>query len=370
MPTICSAPRGEVQIPPPKPSTERERQRELRSYRVLEGPLEPAYGDLTLLASEVCDAPMAALTLVDEDRQLFEARRGLDVEQIPRDSSLCAYAILEPDSVMVVDDAAVDARFSDNLFVRSQSIRFYAGAPLVTAAGRALGTLCVMDRRPRSLSERQEQALRVLARQVVDRFEMGRTIHELQEALADRDRYEEQLEFYQRTLEDRLAEVGEQSDTDPLTRLRNRRALMECLDEEIERSRRTGMPCALALIDVDHFKSFNDEFGHQAGDDALRQVAGLLESESRGLDVVARFGGEEFAVVLSNTDLDGGFVLAERFRKAISGATWRHRPVTVSIGVASSAEASSTDALIRAADEALYRSKAGGRNQTTCATAA
>ena len=354
----------------PTPARERERLEELHAYGVLDSLPEQASDDITLLASQICESPIALISLVDEERQWFKSRLGIDAAETHRDEAFCAYAIVYPDELLVVEDATLDERFADKpLVVSESSIRFYAGAPLVAPSGNALGTICVIDREARSLSPGQGRALRALARQVVAQLELGRVVGELEKAAAEKERYQNQLEGYQKTLEDQLAVIAERSVTDPLTGVRNRRAFMDRLREEVERSRRSEAPVSLALLDVDHFKSFNDEFGHQAGDAALVQVAGLIEKHSRTLDTVARFGGEEFVVVLPNTDLDGAFVLAERFRKAIQGADWDHRAVTVSIGVSSTVGADPDD-LIRAADEALYQAKDAGRNRTSCADAA
>ncbi|MDH3305907.1 MAG: diguanylate cyclase [Acidimicrobiia bacterium] len=332
---------------------------------------EQAHDDIALLASQLCASPIALVSLVDEERQWFKSRLGLDAEETHRDLAFCAHAILDPHEVLVVEDATQDKRFADHPFVVSDpSIRFYAGAPLVTSAGHALGTLCVIDRESRRLSPDQDRALRALARQVVAQMELGRTVGELELAIAARDRTEQQLVGYQQALEHQMAVISERSITDPLTGVRNRRAFMEKLEEELDRSRRYGTPVALAMIDVDHFKDFNDDFGHQAGDDALVQVAQLIENESRSLDVVSRYGGEEFAVILANTDAEGAYALAERFRKAVESAHWDHRTVTVSIGVATSADSDTIIGIIGAADAAMYAAKASGRNQTTAAEAA
>jgi diguanylate cyclase (GGDEF)-like protein len=151
--------------------------------------------------------------------------------------------------------------------------------------------------------------------------------------------------------------------TDGLTGLKNRRAFQEKLQEEVRRVARYSASLSLLLLDVDHFKQFNDTFGHLAGDSVLRDVARLLEEISRSTDFVARYGGEEFVILLPNTDKQGSLVLAEKVRKAVERRDWRDRPISVSIGVATMAAANGDGmALVKEADAALYYSKKNGRN--------
>ncbi len=161
----------------------------------------------------------------------------------------------------------------------------------------------------------------------------------------------------------RLAELASR---DELTQLRNRRAFEERLDDEIRRSRRHGHPVSLILLDIDHFKSFNDTFGHPRGDEVLRAVGRCLRHSMRATDFPARYGGEEFAVILPNTDSAGAVQAAEHLRAAIVGTEWEDRPVTASFGVATLSTAVDTpQALIDQADRALYSSKQRGRNRVT-----
>ena len=152
--------------------------------------------------------------------------------------------------------------------------------------------------------------------------------------------------------------------TDALTGLNNRGAFEEHLVRELSRAFRYSTELSLVLLDVDQFKLFNDRFGHSAGDDVLRTVARLIRAAARGTDFVARFGGEEFVVLLPHCSARGAFAQAERFRQVIAGWPWPARPITVSVGVATTnPELLDAAMLVRLADEALYRAKQSGRNQ-------
>jgi diguanylate cyclase (GGDEF)-like protein len=168
--------------------------------------------------------------------------------------------------------------------------------------------------------------------------------------------------------------LWEMSVTDPLTRLYNRRHLMETLERELQRTRRAGTPLSVAIIDVDHFKRVNDSHGHQLGDEVLAGVASLTAKALRTYDLAARYGGEEFLVVLPDTPLKDAMVVAERIRTNVASLTFPGRlqelRVTVSLGVATypARGVNSVETLIRAADQALYRAKRGGRNRTESMT--
>jgi GAF domain-containing protein len=162
-----------------KPKNEGHRLKVLWQYDVLDTVPEEVFDDLTDLAAHICEAPIALISLVDEDRQWFKSRVGLTVGETSRDISFCAHAILNSD-LLIVPDATKDPRFKNNPLVTGKDrIRFYAGAPLVTPDGYALGTLCVLDKNPRELRPEQQQALRVLAHHVVSQLELRRHAREL-----------------------------------------------------------------------------------------------------------------------------------------------------------------------------------------------
>ena len=185
----------------PFPSTEAQRLAALRRYEVLDTGPEAAFDDLTRLAAHLCDTPISLITLIDEHRQWFKSHLGWEATETARDVSFCAHTILQPD-LFVVRDATQDERFSDNPLVQAEpTIRFYAGMPLVTADGLALGTLCVIDRQPRALTSEQSDALRSLARQAMTQLDLRRHLAELADNVAQHQRTEEQLRtseaFYQ-----------------------------------------------------------------------------------------------------------------------------------------------------------------------------
>lgn len=461
------------------PSNETDRLAELDELRLLDTLPEAVYDDIARLASVICETPMATITLVDADRQWFKAKHGITDDETPRSMSFCAHAILTPDEIFEVRDAQSDPRFADYPNVTGDPhIRYYAGVPIVTDAGNALGTLCVIDQKPRILAPWQHDMLDVLARQVRALFELHR-----QRATAERDRYrlelaldsarmgmwehnvrtnraelmgnyekllgfsigefpgtfesflsrvhdddrqmvmtklqraielndntpsefrvvrfggevawiratsrqilddfgnvthiiglisdcteqrmeQERLATYQTELLDMATRYEQLSLTDPLTGLGNRRGLDEQMASRVAHAVRHHEAVAALAIDVDHFKSYNDSFGHAAGDAALVQVAACLRDCVRSEDYAARPGGEEFVVLLSDVDAEGAIALAERIRHGIESAAWPHRAVTASIGVSVLTGTAAEDGdLLTLADQAMYRAKADGRNR-------
>ena len=166
----------------------------LWQYDVLDTVPEAVFDDLTELAARICEAPVALISLIDEDRQWFKSKVGISVKETSRDISFCAHAIQQED-LFIIPDATKDARFANNpLVISDPKIRFYAGAPLITPDGHALGTLCVIDQVPRELRVDQQQALRMLARHVMTQLELRRHAKDLADARRAREVTKEELQ--------------------------------------------------------------------------------------------------------------------------------------------------------------------------------
>ncbi len=172
------------------PHQEMARLQTLRRYRILDTINEAAFDDLTRLAAQICDTPIALISLTDQSRQWFKSKFGLDVDEISRDVAFCAHAILQPNSIFIVSDTLLDHRFATSPLVTfDPNVRFYAGVPLVTSEGYALGTLCVIDRVPRQLTPEQVEALHTLSRQVIAQLDLRLNLHKLERITIDESQH-------------------------------------------------------------------------------------------------------------------------------------------------------------------------------------
>lgn len=274
----------------------------------------------------------------------------------------------------IIHLAALNGTLPLNTFtLGSQMLGIYAEFILLSIA--------LAERINRSRAERikaQNSALassRQLAREREEKLRAQQRALDIQREANDRleQRVRERtqaLESAKVELERAIEELAKVSVTDPLTKLYNRRYFDSTIGEEVARSRRTGIPLSILMADIDHFKSINDTYGHPFGDECLRQVAQVLQQYTqRAGDVAARYGGEEFIMALPATEIEQAASIAERIRCGIEAIVLEHRgePVrmTISIGVASLVPGrdEGSEALIRFADEALYRAKRNGRNQ-------
>jgi diguanylate cyclase (GGDEF)-like protein len=243
---------------------------------------------------------------------------------------------------LVVPDVEGHPVFGDSASVDS-SVRGFASVPLLSPQGTSWGALCVVDTRPLMLDAAAMESLtnqaQELARNLDERFGLPQHAAATFQAL-------EQL-----------------AATDPLTGLANRRGCEKSIASEISRAKREQKPLSCILIDVDRFKQVNDTHGHHAGDQLLRELSGILRRSVRAYDIVSRWGGEEFLLVLPGADLAAARALAERIRIAVESLP-AHTVggVTVSAGIASFDDDYNFDATLRVADRRLYQAKAAGRN--------
>lgn len=455
-------------LTPPLPANESARLQALLALSILDTPAEERFDRLTRIAQQALGVPIALVSLIDAHRQWFKSRQGLEASETPREVSFCGHAILG-DEPMVVNDALDDARFCDNPLVTGDpDVRFYAGVPLRGPQGHALGTLCVIDHAPRTVTPGELTLLRDLAA-IVERElgadELARVTAtlrarelELQEFLdsshdliqsIDADgallmvnrRWRERLGyadalpsnifdvidpsehahcraefarlkegggrltletvfrtrsgepvalegrvglsataplhtrgFFTDVTEDRRQrkQLTVLATTDELTNLSNRRFLREHLARVFASARRYDHPLAVALVDVDHFKRVNDEFGHDVGDRVLVQLGRHLVTGIRDADAVGRYGGEEFLLVMPATAADAATLLLDRLRQSLATVSWPADVprVTFSAGVAGlSPSTPDFDGLVRQADVALYEAKHAGRDRVAVARA-
>ena len=308
----------------------------LHRYDVLDTQPEEAFDRITRLVKVVLEMPMAVISLVDRDRQWFKSKQGVKASETPRNISFCTHTI-QGTKPLIVNDAHADPRFTNSPLVRgAPHIRFYIGVPLRSRDGYNVGALCSMDTKARDLSDEQVSVLEDLARLIVDELEL------------------------------RI-----QASTDSLTGVMSRRAFNEQADREIARANRYGSPLSCALIDADHFKSINDTYGHGIGDLALKHFASICSKVLRTSDCVGRIGGEEFSILLPETELATALEVAERLRKTIASSPLdvdgKRIKLTASIGVAEYSGSMKTfDGLLSNADFAMYDAKNSGRNRVAC----
>ncbi|WP_111641121.1 sensor domain-containing diguanylate cyclase [Marinimicrobium alkaliphilum] len=339
------------------PDQEEVRLAALAAYEILDTPEEAAFDELVEVAAYICDAPIAVINFVDRHRQWFKAVKGLGVRETPLDVSICAHAIMQP-GLFIVPDTTRDPRFAQNPLVTGEPhLRFYAGALLESHDGQPLGTLCVLDYKPRTLSERQAFALQALANQVMAHMELM-LAHRQQVTLI-------------RDLDAARKEMTHWASTDSLTGLLNRRAFEQRLSQELALVKRGARPGALMMLDLDDFKRINDNFGHHAGDDAIVCFADACREVFRQADVVGRWGGEEFIILLPSTELGEAGHAAERLHQSLSRepiARSGSEPLTVtaSIGLCALTPDGELDDTLRNLDALLYQAKRKGRNCTVC----
>lgn len=316
---------------PALPADETARLLSLHSLRLLDTPPEERYDRLTRVAKRLFDVEICLVSLVDSDRQWFKSKQGLDACETSRDISFCGHTILEQE-VFIVPDASADVRFADNpLVLGDPSIRFYAGCPIRHPSGFRIGTLCLIDSSPRDMTEDEIATFKDMAAMVEDEIN-----------------------------------VSSQITIDELTQVANRRGFHQIATHILSLCRRTGTSAELAFFDLDGFKAVNDDHGHAAGDDLLKHFAMLLVKCFRTADAIARIGGDEFVVLLSNCN-DGARSALQRLRKLAAETDCEVREkLAWSVGTIEfdPERHSDVEQLLAEADASMYDNKARNKIAT------
>ena len=316
---------------------ETSRLEKLAEFDILDTPNEEAFDRVARLISQIFGVEIGIVSMIDGHRQWYKAARGIEAREIELAESFCRFT-MQSDTPLVVEDASQDPRFCDNPNVTGKpGIRFYAGVPLRTRDGYNLGTLCAIDPKPRQFSEKDVAIMEELASVVMRDLELSQrvAVDELTGTLL-RPTFKAEARRY-------LALAG-----------------------------RNKEPVTAVVFDLDHFKAINDQHGHAMGDAVLAAVGEACREQLRSSDFLGRLGGEEFAILLPNTDIDGGAQVAGKLREAVAGLSTRFDfAVSASFGVAvRGGKFDDTEAMLDRADQAMYAAKRNGRNQVKTETAA
>jgi diguanylate cyclase (GGDEF)-like protein len=318
---------------PEYPKNEDIRLAALRSLDILDTEPEERFDRLTRIAKRLFKVPIALVSFVDINRQWFKSCQGLEVKEMPRDISFCGHAILG-DDIFIISDTLLDDRFYDNpLVINEPRIRFYAGIPLVISNEIRVGTLCLIDREPRILSEEDKELLRDLGQMAV-----------------------QDLTLVQ------LATIDE------LTQISNRRGFSALALHALSLCKRMNKPASLFFFDLDFFKEINDRFGHAEGDIALINFSKILKDVFRESDVVGRLGGDEFVALLTNANQAETSLILHRLKKVLEDFNTQNKSrgyeITYSVGVVAfdSNRHQSINDLLAEGDRLMYEHK---RNKRT-----
>ena len=300
---------------------------------ILDTPSELAFDRICALIKLIFDVEIGIVSMIDAHRQWYKSVIGLPTSEASIDGTFCRYT-LQLGRPVIVPDTTKDSRFYDNPHVLGgPKIRFYAGAPIITSSGIVIGTVCAIDRSVREFGDREVAILTHLAALVM---------HEL--------------------------ELRQEATTDPLTGAGSRRALKDEAGKLVALASRHALPLSCITLDVDHFKRINDTYGHAAGDKVLVAIVQAMKAELRQSDFVGRLGGEEFAVLLPQTDLTTAVHVAEKLRLQIKDLLFpgSNPPimVTASLGVSGFVAGDDVQSLMVRADNATYDAKRAGRDRT------
>lgn len=305
----------------------------LEQLDLFNGPRDSGFDRIVRLIRQIFDVEIGLVSFIDGHRQWYQACSGLSADEVPLEDTFCRYVAADEQS-MIVQDAMKDPRFVAHPAVTGpEHIRFYAGVPLKTKAGITIGTVCAIDRAPRSFGRRDLCVLEELAGVAMDRIELMQT-----------------------------------ASTDSLTEALTRRAFKREAEQLIAAALRHRHDLACILLDVDRFKLVNDTHGHAAGDEVLKAVAATCRANLRASDLFGRLGGEEFAILLPHIGSEDAMAAAEKLRAEVCArpicGDFGTLAVTASFGVSAlSIVGRDVDTLLAQADAAMYRAKGSGRNR-------
>ncbi len=269
-------------IEPEAPKNEAERLHALITLKILDTSHEERFDRVTRMARRLFNVSISLVSLIDEDRQWFKSKQGIDVNETPRDISFCGHAINQ-DGLFIIPDASKDERFFDNpLVTGAPNIRFYAGYPLKLRQGINIGTLCLIDSNPRGLNDEDQQLL----------SDLGAII-------------EQEIQSIQ------IATLDE------LTLISNRRGFLNLVDHTFKVCRRNKLSMTFIMFDLNKFKTINDSYGHHEGDLVLTSFAHAMLDSFRDSEVIGRLGGDEFVAMLSDSDDVKTDIILKRFSAAI-----------------------------------------------------
>jgi len=315
-------------------------------------------GTIVREAARILEAPICMISLLQHGEMVFKQSHNAPpaLERLGRVASKDIFCgtVAESGTALVVNDVGDSDPKPGLELARQLNIGSYLGVPLKCPTGSLSGTLCLMSNTPSGFTDEDIEFLGVLAERAGTEIERESYVHELMD------------------LKERFEQL---STIDELTRMFNRRYIRERLEKEFSRAKRYGCEFTLIMLDIDHFKVINDEHGHVFGDLILKEVALVVKSSIRDVDVISRYGGEEFAIILPQTPEDKAMIAAERIRKNIDEhvfADERHAiRLTICIGISSypAPSVSTAQHLIDRADEALYKAKRQGPNNLAKASA-
>ncbi len=338
----------------PPPRFEQQKNEVLQRYRILNG-TEVYFADqIARTAAQVFGVPMVVASLNERYRNWYRSSCGVPQPFLERLMSFCVQANLS-DTAFALSDVRKDAHFaSDPAVEEPPQVVFFAGAPLRDPDGKRFGTFCLIDSRPHDFSDERLRLLEsfagIVSQDICVRSAARYAVRDLIEAEHDK------------------CGLFDMAMTDPLTKALNRRAFYRFAEREVLRASRHGKPVSALMFDIDHFKQVNDRHGHGVGDEVLTRLVECITRMVRDEDLVGRLGGEEFAMLLPETDPLRAAVLANRLREAVTGLSFAGREgpfsITISIGISEPgfADLDILPALERA-DAALYRAKQNGRNR-------